>query len=254
MTYGQGKQEERLWSLAHGIKIWCGGSSQHYHAIELEKKNGNTLWQDAMAKEVKSLTDMDCFEFHKKGNVPKEDYQHTTLHMVFNVKQDLQHKAQLVTEGHLIDILDNEVYSSMVKGISVKLLHVIAHSACLDALCSDIGNTYVNAYTTEKVYVVAGLEFGEENVGKIVMILKVLYGLATSCVRFLDYLLDTLCSMDFLPTCFDCDVWICIGKDGKSYKYICTHVDDFCIFSKQAKKVMEQIQSVYTVKDIGPPE
>eukprot|EP00957_Ditylum_brightwellii_P070897 5387913-Ditylum_brightwellii.AAC.1 len=100
----------------------------------------------------------------------------------------------------------------------------------------------------------AGLEFGEENVGNIVMTLKALYGLATLCARFHDHLVDTLCSIDFLPTPFDCAVWICLGEDVKSYEYIGTHMDDFCIFLKQAKKVMEQIQSVYTVKDGGPPE
>eukprot|EP00957_Ditylum_brightwellii_P089066 6782490-Ditylum_brightwellii.AAC.1 len=59
-------------------------------------------------------------------------------------------------------------------GISVKLLHVIAHCVGLNALCSDIGNAYVNAYTTEKVYAVAGPEFGETSIRKIVMIRKAL--------------------------------------------------------------------------------
>eukprot|EP00957_Ditylum_brightwellii_P117434 8957278-Ditylum_brightwellii.AAC.1 len=38
----------------------------------------------------------------------------------------------------------------------------------LEALCSDIDNVYFNAYTTEKVYVKATLEFGVGNVGKII--------------------------------------------------------------------------------------
>eukprot|EP00957_Ditylum_brightwellii_P150591 11466909-Ditylum_brightwellii.AAC.1 len=74
---------------------------------------------------------------------------------------DLRRKASLVAEEHLIDLLYNEVYSSNVKGVSMKLLHVIAHHMGLKTLCGDIGNAYVNAYTTKKVYTVAGQEFGE---------------------------------------------------------------------------------------------
>eukprot|EP00957_Ditylum_brightwellii_P092745 7061908-Ditylum_brightwellii.AAC.1 len=66
---------------------------------------------------------MECFDFQDAWNKPAGNYQHTTLHMVFNCKQDLRRKARLVAGGHLIDLLDNEVYSSTVKGISVKLLH-----------------------------------------------------------------------------------------------------------------------------------
>eukprot|EP00957_Ditylum_brightwellii_P077800 5912388-Ditylum_brightwellii.AAC.1 len=142
----------------------------------------------------------------------------------------------------------------MVKGNGIKLLHVIAHSAGLDALCGDIGNAYVNAYTTEKVYAIARLEFGEENIGRIVIIRKTLYGLGTSCTQFHDHLSDTLCSLDFLPTQFDRDIWIHLGADGKSYEYICTQVDNFYIFSKHSKLVMEQIQSIYTLKSVGQPD
>eukprot|EP00957_Ditylum_brightwellii_P109494 8350871-Ditylum_brightwellii.AAC.1 len=111
---------------------------------------------------------MDCFEF--RDDVPGNEFQQTTLHMVFDCKQDLCWKARLVAGGHLVDLLDILVYLSTVKRISVKLLHVIAHSTGLTALCGDIGNAYVNAYITWKVYVRAGLEFGEELAGKIVVI------------------------------------------------------------------------------------
>eukprot|EP00957_Ditylum_brightwellii_P181572 13830723-Ditylum_brightwellii.AAC.1 len=130
------------------------------HALELDKQNGNTMWQDAMALEVDALQEMECFEFRDPGDIPTGGYQRTTLHMVFDCKQDLRRKARLVAGGHLVALLDNDVYSSTVKGISVKLFHVILHSAKLDALCGDIGNAYVNAHTSEKVYAIAGMEFG----------------------------------------------------------------------------------------------
>eukprot|EP00957_Ditylum_brightwellii_P070934 5390073-Ditylum_brightwellii.AAC.1 len=118
------------------------------HMVRAKKKKGHGPQpMDAMAKKVKTLTNMDCFELCKKGMYPRK-----------------------ITSTQLFTwfLMQSRIYD----GISVKLLHVIAHSACLDALCGDIGNAYVNTYTTEKVYAVAGLEFGEENVGTTMMILK----------------------------------------------------------------------------------
>ena len=113
--------------------------------------------------------------------------------MIFDVKADtLRRKARLVAGGHLLEALGVDVYSSTVKSISVKLLHVIAHSAKLDALCGDIGNAFPNAYTNEKVYVPkAGTEFGER-AGMYIVIKKAVYGLCSSAERFHAHLADSL--------------------------------------------------------------
>jgi len=223
-------------------------------AYDLDAANSNTYWQDAIKLEMDALENFDAFEFHPKGYNPGPNYQSTRLHMIFDVKADtLRRKARLVAGGHLIDVVGVDVYSSTVKSISVKLLHVIAHSANLEALCGDIGNAYVTAYTKEKVFCIAGPEFGTRQ-GMTVVIKKALYGLASSGARFHDHLADTFRQMGFTMTRFDRDVWIRPAADGKSYEYICTHVDDFCIFSRTPQLVMDQITAVYTVKSQGPPE
>jgi hypothetical protein len=73
--------------------------------------------------------------------------------MIFSVKHDLRRKSRLVAGSHLIDALLLDIYSSTVKSISVKFLHVISHKQQLRQLCGDIDNAYENAYTNEKVYV-----------------------------------------------------------------------------------------------------
>eukprot|EP00957_Ditylum_brightwellii_P081266 6181797-Ditylum_brightwellii.AAC.1 len=124
----------------------------------------------------------------------------------------------------------------------------------MEVLCGDIGDVYVNVYTTEKVYAVASPEFDSGLQGKLVILCEALYGLATSCAYFYDHLADTLHSMNFVPTRFYCNIWIRKLKDKKSYDFICTHVNDFSMFSENAKSVMDQIQKVYTVKLVGPLE
>ena len=155
--------------------------------------------------------------------------------MIMNVKQDLRHKYQLVAGGHLIDALDHDIYSTTVKSISVKLLQVIAHKANLEIMCDNIGNAYVNAYNNEKVYAIAGDEFGKAMKGSIVIIVRALYGLRTSSKRWHAHLADTLCGFNFKPTRYNNDVWIHQYKDGDCYDYICIHGDDCMAVRKIAQ-------------------
>jgi hypothetical protein len=59
--------------------------------------------------------------------------------------------------------------------------------------------------------------------------------------------------MGFVALHSDQDVWLCVHEDKSGYDYICTHVDDFKIVTKDPWKYMKIIQSQYIVKDIGPP-
>jgi hypothetical protein len=151
-------------------------------AYEFDRRNGDNAWHDAIKAEIDSLIKLECFEFHPTGHNPGLDYQWTSLTIIFDVKQDLRRKARLVAGGHLVDSLDNNVYSSTVKGISVRVLHVIAHKMKLKLFCGDVGNAYNNAYTNELVYSKCGKEFGPDLEGKTVIIRKALYGLRTRAV------------------------------------------------------------------------
>ena len=222
-------------------------------AFNLDSTNGDTYWQDAINLEMDSLNKMDCFQFKEKGFIPDVTYQRTTLHMVFDVKQDLRRKARLVAGGHLIDLIETPTYSSTVNSISVQLLHLIAHQHNLKQLCGDVGNAYVNAYTNEKVFAIAGPEFGKYE-GCTVIIIKALYGLCSSSERWHSHFADSLRSFGFVPTRFDNDVWIRLHESKTSYEYVCTHSDDFMITSKNPEAIMAQIESVYSVKESSKGE
>ena len=246
------KKKQLSPTIKYGIKI----PRNVEEAIQFDRDNKNTLWQDAIKLEMGTLIDLECFEFKEKGYDPGESWQKTTLHIVFDVKQDFRRKARLVAGGHLVDILDHQVYASTVKSISVQLLHMIAHKADLKQLCGDITNAFVTAYTNEKIYCIAGLEFGEENKGKTIIIRKALYGLASSAERFHSHLANTLRSFGFEPTRYDNDVWFRLDETAKYYEYVCTHVDDFMVVSKNPEKIMKEIETVFKVKDDskGPPD
>ena len=55
------------------------------NSIDLDKKNGSNLWEEAIRTELKQLTDSQTFIVHDPGeNIPKE-YQKISYHIVFDV-------------------------------------------------------------------------------------------------------------------------------------------------------------------------
>ena len=121
--------------------------------------------------------------------------------------------------------------STVVKGFSAQLLDVITHRYNLKSLCGDISNVLITSPCQEKVYTVAGPEFGDQQ-DSIVIIEKALYGLKSSSRAFRNYFADHLRSAGFQPTWYDRDVWIRKRESSDGYDYICTHVDDFKIIAK----------------------
>ena len=104
--------------------------------------------------------------------------------MTFEVKQDGRRKARLVAGGHTIDPMGVNSRSTVVKGISVRLLDLIAHRDNLKILCGDIGNVFITADCLEKVCSQAGPEFGDRE-ESILVFKKALYGLQISATFLL---------------------------------------------------------------------
>jgi hypothetical protein len=200
------KRKKRKWKLQtstfkYGVQV----PTSVEMARKLDIDNGNTAWEGALKSEMRDLFNLECFDIKSIGYAPGDDYQKTTLRIIYNVKQDLRRKAGLVAGEHLVDPLDHSVYSSTVKGISVKLLHVIAHKADMSQLYGNVSLAFVNASTNELVYSIAGPQFGEHE-GKTVIICKALYGLCTSAKRWHSHFANTLWSLEFKPTRFNNNV------------------------------------------------
>ena len=53
------------------------------------------------------------------------------------------------------------VYSSVVSLKGLRLVVFLAELNDLEIWCTDIGNAYLEAYTKEKVCIIAGPEFGD---------------------------------------------------------------------------------------------
>ena len=77
---------------------------------------------------------------------------------------------------------------------------------------TDIGNTYLEALTSEYVCIVAGPEFGALE-GHLLLIDKALYGLRSSGARWHDKLSDVLREESFVHCKAEPDIWMHQNKD-----------------------------------------
>ena len=82
-------------------------------AYAIDKKNGNTLIQDAIEKEMEYVKI--AFQIIPRGKKPPNGFQYAHCHMVFDIKmEDFWRKACLVVGGHMTQLPDNVTYSSVV--------------------------------------------------------------------------------------------------------------------------------------------
>ena len=123
----------------------------HAEAMELDKRDGTTLWADAEAKELGQIDEYNTFTDLGKGARPA-NHRRIKVHMVYDVKPDLRRKARLVAGGHLTPTPIHSVYSSVVSLRGLKISLFLAELNKLEAWATDVGNAYLEAYTEEKLY------------------------------------------------------------------------------------------------------
>lgn len=155
-------------------------------------------------------------KFKPKKFKPDKSYQHAPLVLIFELKEDLRSKARLVIQGFKVNPRILMTKASMVKGISVRLLDVIAHRDNLINFCGDISNAFLQAPTKEKVFTTCdGPEWGDY-CGIVAIIQKALYDLTTSAHQWRQYFADFIRSLGFHPVRYDRDVWLCLRKKEMS--------------------------------------
>jgi hypothetical protein len=149
-------------------------------------------------------------------------------------------------------------YSSVVSRDSVRIALLIAALNGLELMSCDIQNAYLNADCRERIYTIAGPEFGSDK-GKVMLIRKALYGLKSSGAVFRALLSETLRDMGYVATKADPDVYIRPAKkpDGfDSYEMVLTYVDDILHLSHAPMETMNMLKRVFKLKDdkVAPPE
>ena len=241
------KVKARILKRTHKFGIEVPRSVQH--ALEIDERTGTTYWTDEINKEMRNVHT--AFDIRIDGKIPAF-HKEIRCHLIFDIKADtLQRKARFVAGGHMTDPPKDNVYSSVVSRDSVRLFFLIAALNDLDVSSCDVQNAYINAPTKEKVWFRAGPELGEHK-GKVVVIVRALYGLKSSGARFREHMANTLWTMGFVSTKADPDVWIrkgCKPNGDKIYEYVLCYVDDILFGGLDSKLFMKTLSDTYKLKE-----
>lgn len=256
------KVKAKYWRTTHKFGIEVPKSVDE--AYEIDRKTGTDHWTKAIAKEMKNVRvafeKLDgVTESQMRSGKARPGFKYVGVHMVFDIKMDGQftRKARLVADGHTTDAPSSITYSSVVSRDSVRLGLLIASLNDLDLAACDIGNAYLNAQCREKLWTLAGSEFGTEK-GSVMIIARALYGLKSSGAAWRAKLAETLSSMGYNSCEADPDVWLkrAVKPNGSEYyKYMFVYVDDVLHMAHDTKVDMDKLHSIYRLKDgVGPPE
>ena len=134
-------------------KYWVGA---HKFGIKIPK----------IVEEAKRLSDQHSRNRRKHVDNISPGYQQVKCQLIFDVKvgKNFRRKARFTAGGHTTEVSETLiVYSSVVSKDSVVCIALtIAALNDLQVMACDIQNVYLNSDCWEKIWTVAGPEFGSE--------------------------------------------------------------------------------------------
>ena len=206
--------------------------------------------ETTIEKEMKNV--MPAFEFRDDDKM-LVGYEKIQCHMVFDVKiGDLTRKARFCANGNETDLPKESTFSTVVSRDSVRLFFLLAALNDLNILSADIQNAYLSAPVKEKLYTIAGKEFGPMMAGQPVLKVRALYGLRRSGKSFRDHLAMHLREMGFVSSRADPDFWMkpASKPDGTEYyQYVICYVDNVAVAMENPKVFMDELGRRFTLKD-----
>ena len=95
-------------------------------AQKFDRDNNNTLWEDAIQKELDQVITeynacCDIGKYKNKSQIPR-DHQLIRVNLIFNVKHDLRHKCRLVAGGHKTTQIEDTSNSSAASLRSIRIV------------------------------------------------------------------------------------------------------------------------------------
>ena len=227
------------------------------HAYELDRKNGNDFWTNAIKKEMTNCGV--AFEILDDDMQVPIGWSKQSGHLVFDVKMDFTRKARWVLDGHKTSDPEVSTYAGVVSRESVRIAFTYAALNDIDVFAADIGNAYLQSPSSQKHYIICGPEFGLENVGKRALIRRALYGGKSAGRDFRNHLRECMYHLKFMSCPADPDVWMrpALKADGTEYwEYVLCMLMIFLLCQIRGEHVLRnEIGKYFKMKEssIGPP-
>ena len=128
----------------------------------------NTLWQDALAKEMGNVGV--AFEILSPNTKAPPGWHKASGHIIFDVNMDFTRKAHWVKDGHKTPNSTTSSFAGVVSRDSIRIALTHAALLGLPVIGTNICNACLQAPSSEKHFIICGPEFGIENEGRVALI------------------------------------------------------------------------------------
>jgi hypothetical protein len=121
----------------------------------------------------------------------------------------------------------------------------------IEVLSCNIQNAYLTVQTKEKLWTRVNTTFGSDK-GRPAKIVQALYELKVSVACFGAHLAGALCTMGFVSSKADPNIWMwaSVKPDGTKYhEYILCYMDDTLCSSMLPQGIMDLLSHTFTLKD-----
>ena len=106
------------------------------HAMEIDRKNGNTMWKDALALEMYNVGV--AFEILEEGQKAPPGWSKASGHLIWDVKMDFTRKARWVLDGHKTPDPIGSTFAGVVSRESVRIAFTYAALNDLQVFAADV--------------------------------------------------------------------------------------------------------------------
>jgi len=207
--------------------------------MEMDCLNGNDRCRRAEEVELPQIDECNTFIDKGEGGNPGSGCKKIRVHMVCAVNHDGRHKARLAAGGHLTETPMDLVCSSVVSMRGIRILTFIAEFNEMEVWTADVGNTDLESFAQEQVFVVAGPEFRERE-GHVLVVSKALCGLESNRLRWHECFSDVLREMGFFPSKAERGIWMRDRGDHCECVAVC--VDDLLIISGKPGEIAAKLE------------
>ena len=118
-------------------------------------------------------------------------------HLIFDVKMEFTMKARFVLEGNNTPDTIGSTYAGVVSRESIRIAFTYAALNGIDVFAGDIRNYYLQAPSSQKDFIIFVPEFGIENIGKVALIQRALYGGNSNDRNFRNHLRSCMRHLEF---------------------------------------------------------
>ena len=218
-------------------------------ALEIDRNTGTSFWTKAIQKEVRAV--MPALKVLEENEMVPVASTLIDLLVIFDVKMDLTRKCRICARGDQTEAPTSVTYASVVSRESVRIGFLIAALNDLKMLQADVAGAYLNAPCAERVHTILGPEFGDL-CGKTAVIVKALYGLASSGYAWRTYCAGIMRdSLEFRQCRADNDVWMrkAVRANGSAYwEYVFIYTDDVLALSEDPKRILDEMNKHFLLK------